>query len=267
LNKLSFVISGRNDNYDGNFDERLIIALHKNIEKLPEAEFIFVEWNPYLNRTLTSEKLKEEFDGLVKCYVVHPKYHKYYCSIDGFLEYPAKNVGVRRASGEFIGCMNSDIIFCPNLVEHLQRHLKGDVLYRATRVDIENSYLDVKFPLPKDKILEENYGYMNAAGDFLLMHKNLWHQSTGYCEEYPWQRLHKDAYIVWLLADVRNYKVENIGTMTHWRHPSSWSNGKCRAKVGDVKWDFKKCDFKMNKKTWGLSFAEEIDIDGITWLM
>ncbi len=267
MTKLSFVISGRNDNYDGNFDERLINALHKNIESLPHAEFIFVEWNPYTDRTLVSEKLREEFGDLVKSYVVHPDHHKYYCSIDGFLEYPAKNVGVRKAAGEFIGCINSDIIFCPDLVESLNKTLKSNTLYRATRIDIKNNYLDVKFPLPKDKILEENYGAMNAAGDFLLMHKTLWNQSTGYCEEFPWQRLHKDAYIVWLLSNVRNYAIENIGAMTHWRHPSSWSNGKCRAKVGDVQWDFKLCDYKVNKKTWGLDFTEEVDKNGITWLV
>jgi len=265
--QLSFVVSGRNDNYDGNFDERLTIALEHNIESLPTAEFIFVEWNPYLDRPLTSEKLRDHFGDKIRYFVVHPKYHKYYCSIDEFLEYPAKNVGVKRAKGEFIGCINSDIIFCPDLVESLGNKLAPNILYRATRIDIRHDYLRVVFPFHSKYILEKNYGYMNAAGDFLLMHKCLWHAATGYCEEYPWQRLHKDAYIVYLLSDIKKFKVKNIGSMTHWRHPSSWSNGKCRAKVGDVNWDFTLCDFRVNKKTWGLSFAREIDKDGITWLM
>jgi len=265
--RLSFVISGRNDNYDGNFDERLTIALDRNIKSLPDAEFIFVEWNPYLDRPLTSEKLDKEFGDRVRYYVVHPKYHKYYCSIDEFLEYPAKNVGIRKSTGQFIGCINSDIIFCPDLVESLKGHLKGNVLYRATRIDIHQDYLDVNFPLKEKYSLEENYGYMNAAGDFLLMSNGMWQQATGYCEEYPWQRLHKDAYIVFLLADVRRFAVQNIGAMTHWRHPSSWSNGKCRARVGDVYWEFKDCDYKVNKKTWGLSFTKEEKRGAITWLV
>lgn len=268
MRKFTFITTGRNDAYDGNFNERLSIALRRNLKSFPDAEFIFVEWNSYLDRPLVSTKLKKFFGDRVKYYIVHPKYHKYYCNIDGFLEYPPKNVGVRRATGDYICCTNSDIIFCPDLVHNLKtKQLRDDVLYRATRIDIRQDYLHVVFPLHRKFILEENYGPMNAAGDFLLMHKDLWMSSTGYCEEYPWQRLHKDAYIVHLLSEVRGHKVENIGAMTHWRHPSSWSNGKCRAKVGDVYWDFKECDYKKNKDTWGLSFAKEVEENGLIWLV
>jgi glycosyltransferase involved in cell wall biosynthesis len=266
--KLSFITTGRNDNYDGNFIERLSTALRRNIKSLPDAEFIFVEWNPFLDRPLVCEELKKIFRDRVRYYVVHPKYHKYYCNIDEFLEYPAKNVGVRHATGEYICCTNSDIVFCPDLVHSLKTgQLSPIALYRATRIDIRLDYLHVTFPLQDKYILEKNYGPTNAAGDFLLMHKNLWKESTAYCEEFPWQRLHKDAFIVFLLSNVRGHKVENIGAITHWRHPSSWSNGRCRAKIGDVNWNFQKCGYKKNKDTWGLSFAEEEDRDGIIWLV
>ena len=265
--KFSFIVTGRNDSYDGNFNERLSIALRRNIKSFPEAEFIFVEWNPYLDHPLVCTKLKNLFGDRIKYYVVHPKYHKYYCNIDGFLEYPPKNVGVRRATGEYLCCTNSDIIFCPDLVNTLKtKKLDPAILYRATRIDISPEYLHVAFPLPKEHKLEENYGPTNAAGDFLLMHRDLWFETTAYCEEYPWQRLHKDAQIVYLL-DRRGHRIENIGSMTHWRHPSSWSNGKCRAKVGDVNWNFQECGYKKNKSTWGLTFAEEVNEDGIIWLV
>lgn len=266
--KFSFIVSGRNDGYDGNFTERLIIALRRNIKSFPDAEFIFVEWNSYIDRPLVSAKLKRVYGDRIKYYVVHPNYHKYYCNIDGFLEYPAKNVGVRRATGEYICCTNSDIIFCPDMVNFLNTvPLNKEYLYRAARIDIRRDYLNVAFPLHRKYILEENYGPMNAAGDFLLMHKDLWINNTAYCEEFPWQRLHKDAQIVWLISEVQRHKVVNVGSMTHWRHPSSWSNGKCRAKVGDVNWEFMKCDYRKNKDTWGLSFAQEVEKDGFIWLM
>jgi len=145
--------------------------------------------------------------------------------------------------------------------------LEDNILYRAARIDINPEYLNVSFPLHPKYILEKNSGYTNAAGDFLLMHRDMWYNATGYCEEYPWQRLHKDAQLVHLLADRRGYRVKNIGTMTHWRHASSWSNGKCRAKVGDTMWNIRDCAYERNKKTWGLTFADERDIDGITWLV
>lgn len=266
MKKLSFVVTGRNDNYDGNFDDRLAIALKRNIKSLPDAEFIFVEWNPFLDRPLTSERLKRFFGDRVRYFVVHPKYHETYCTIDGFLEYPAKNVGIRHAEGDFIGCINSDIIFCPDIVDCLKSTLKNNTLYRAARIDIKPDYLNVTFPLQKKYVLGENYGATNAAGDFLLMHRDLWFESTGYCEDFPEQRLHKDAFIVYLLADLKKLPIANIGAITHWRHPSSWSNGFCRSKVGDVRWDFKKCGYIKNKDTWGLSFAKKIDKGGIIWL-
>lgn len=266
MNRLSFVVTGRNDNYDGNFDDRLAVALTKNIRSFPEAEFIFVEWNPYMNRELTSHKLQKIFDKRVKYFVVHPKYHNKYCTIDGFLEYPAKNVGIRRAAGAFIGCINSDIVFCPDLVDKLKGELKNNILYRATRIDIKPDNLDISFPLRNDIKLETNYGPTNAAGDFLLMHKDLWALATGYCEEFPAQRLHKDAFIVYLLADKKKLPIINIGSITHWRHPSSWSNGFCRGKVGDIRWDYKVSGFEKNKDTWGLTFAKETKKDGLIWL-
>lgn len=266
MNRLSFVVTGRNDDYDGNFDDRLITALSKNIASFPAAEFIFVEWNPYMDRALTSQKLRKVFGDRVRYFVVHPKYHEKYCTIDGFLEYPAKNVGVRKANGKYIGCINSDVVFCPDIVQKINGELRNHVLYRAARIDIKLEYMDIKFPLSKDYILGTNYGPTNAAGDFLLMHKDLWALSTGYCEEFPAQRLHKDAFIVYLLAEVRKFPVINIGSITHWRHPSSWSNGFCRGKVGDTKWDFKSCGYEKNVSTWGLTFAKEIKKEGLIWL-
>ena len=264
--KLSIIVTGRNDDYDGNFDERLAIALSNNIKSLPDAEFIFVEWNPYLNKPLTCSKLSNILGDRVKYYVVHPKYHERYCTIDGFLEYPAKNVGVRKSSRDFIICTNSDITFAPDLVERLTGSLNEKTVYRATRIDIMLGYKYVQFPLPAKMVLGRSYGLTDASGDFLMLDKGTWNDITGYCEEFPEQRLHKDSFLVHILVNKMKLPVDVIGSMTHWRHPSSWSNGFCRSKVGDPKWDFTKAYYIRNKDTWGLSFTNEINRDGITWL-
>lgn len=266
MSSLSFIVTGRNDDYDQNFDDRLTVSLGRNINNLPDAEFIFVEWNPYLDKPLTSEKLMKVFGDRIKYYVVHPKYHDRYCLIDGFLEYPAKNVGIRHASGDFIGCINSDIIFAPDLIESLNGPLNNRTLYRATRIDIQLDYLQVCFPLHKKFIIGASFGPTDAAGDFLFMDRTSWFEATGYCEEFPEQRLHKDSFIVDILRKRYNYPVMNIGSMTHWRHPSSWSNGFRRGKVGDVHWDYWKSGYEKNKNTWGLTFATETIKSGITWL-
>jgi hypothetical protein len=265
--KLSIIITGRNDNYDVDFDDRLIIALSHNLKNLPDAEFIFVEWNPYMDRPLVCDKLKREYGKRIKYYVAHPKWHEKYCLFDGFNEYPAKNIGIKRASGKFILSMNSDVILYPELANYIKNNdLKEGILYRAIRVDIHSHYRDVSFPLNGRYILEENGGPTNASGDFLLMDKKTWHNATGYCEDFPSQRLHKDSFIIWLLNTRQKLPLQVIGKITHWRHPSSWSNGFKRDKVGDRNWDFTKTGWTKNNSMWGLSFAREINRDGIIWL-
>jgi len=266
--KISIVITGRNDNYDGDFDERLALSLSFNMKSLPEAEFIFVEWNPYLDRELTSHKLMKVFGDRLKCYVVHPKYHDQYYKNDGFLEYPAKNVGIRKSTGDFILCTNSDVVYAPETVLKMKSFLKKKVIYRAERIDIRADYKRVHFPINPKFILEYNKGVTNACGDFLMLDRDTWNEITGYCEEFPCQRLHKDSLIVHQLLEEFKMPVEYLGFITHWRHKSSWSNGfvPCH-RLGDEHWDWKKSGYVRNKPTWGLTFAKEEVIDGLTWLI
>jgi hypothetical protein len=264
--KLSVIVTGRNDNYDGDFDERLCIALSQNIKSLPDAEFIFVEWNSYTDRPLVCSRLKKIFSTRVKYYAVDPKYHDKYCTIDGFLEYPPKNVGIRRASGDFIISTNSDVVFCPDLVDNLKKaDLDKKAIYRASRIDIPITCRYVTFPLSPELVLEEFSGPTNACGDFLMLSRDVWHKSTGYCEEFPAQRLHKDSEMVCRLVD-QGRDIVYVGAVTHWRHKSSWVNGFTQI-CGDVNWDYRKTGFTKNVDTWGLTYTREIERDGITWLV
>jgi hypothetical protein len=264
--KFSLVTIGRNDDYDGNFTERLAYALSQNIYQLPNEEFIFVEWNPIMDKPLVCEELKNIFADRIQYYVAHPKFHPDYCTIYPFIEYPAKNIGIRRATGDFIISMNSDVILTPELIDKLKRPLLPRIVYRADRIDLKFEYQRVKFPLDPRYVIESCKGLYNACGDFLCLDRDSWNKTRSYCEEFPQQRLHKDSQFVWLLTGLHNLKVDYIGSVTHWRHPSSWSNGYCRTDVGNIQWDFKKAGFVRNKPTWGLSFAQEINRDGIIWL-
>lgn len=262
---LSIVVTGRNDNYDGDFNDRLSLAINRNLKSLPDAEFIFVEWNPYMDRPLVCEELQKIFKDRIKYYAVHPKFHEAYCTFDEFNEYPAKNVGIRRAKGKFIACVNSDIIFDPQLVENLRRVSETNIVYRASRIDIRPDYKYVRFPLLPKFILGRYTGPTDACGDFTMTDRDTWVRFTGYCEEFPEQRLHKDSLMVHLFTS-DGLPIRMIGSATHWRHPSSWANGFRRPKVGDTKWDFRKSGYKRNKFTWGLANADEVERNGIIWL-
>jgi len=274
-NGLSIVVTGRNDNYDGNFDDRLIRALSRNILYLPDAEFIYVEWNPISDKTPLANKIKSLLPK-VKCYVVHPKFNKTYCTIDEFLEYPAKNVGIRKACKDYILCTNSDVIISPQVANSMRfSKLDKNVVYRATRVDISIDNLDVVFPIPEKDILGLNEPAgntplslpTNASGDFTMVHKDAWNRITGYCEEFPGQRIYKDGLAIYLLMKNNGMSWKNLGQISHWRHASSWSSlYHKRAKVGDIHWNYMKTDFTRNKDSWGLIEAVEEERDGVIWL-
>jgi len=135
------------------------------------------------------------------------------------LEYTGKNVGIRRANGEFILVTNPDIIFSSELFKFFSsKTLSQSRLYRVDRYD-------VKSPIPKFENLSDlqsycennvtmvfsglgiydlRYGssikqkaiymlrrikylpnyppHLYAPGDFLLMHRDDWHMIGGFAE-------------------------------------------------------------------------------------
>ncbi len=149
---LSVVISGRNDNYGGDFLQRLqrfVDRLHFLVErhKLP-AELILVNYNPIPDR----EGLRELIDW--------PQTREYLCirilSVSAaiheelvrsgarkhvpLLEFPAKNAGILRARAPFVLATNADILFSDRLVAFIaERSLEKGVLYRTDRLDFDSA--------------------------------------------------------------------------------------------------------------------------------
>jgi len=143
---LSLVLTGRNDNYGGDFRNRLhhcISNAHKQLKNAGiMAEIIFVNYNPVENNEPVERFLEwPESDGQVSIRIITiPNSIHQSLVADGLrkdvpvLEYLGKNAGIRRAKGEFILSMNPDIILTKSLVNELKQ-LKRDSYYRANRVD------------------------------------------------------------------------------------------------------------------------------------
>ncbi len=138
---LSIVVTGRNDNYGGRFILNLRQFLLNTSRLLPEAEIILVEWNPPRERAGLRAVWPEGVRG--KIITVPPEIN----AIDNprdlaLLEYRAKNVGIRRAQGDFILATNSDTIVSPALAAEIKGPLDPDTYYRSNRTDIR--------PLPEE---------------------------------------------------------------------------------------------------------------------
>ncbi len=235
---LSIVVAARNDDYGGNFLHRMQIFLNNQIHfwqkyKL-NAELIIVEWNPPQDRPRLKDVLKwsDKINfGSVKIIEVPESIH---LKIPGsnrikFFEYLAKNVGVRRAVGEFILSTNSDLLYSEELIRcFAEKKLEKNAFYRIDRHDFGGNILiplDIsaaeQLELAKKNIylIHNNFGgaflkgenklswrnlrrqltylknkikfypiepiYMNAAGDFFLMHRDSWRELRGFPEIAP----------------------------------------------------------------------------------
>jgi hypothetical protein len=142
---LSVVLAGRNDNYGGNFAERLqdcVRALAKELSHLNgRSEVIFVNYNPLPAPSVSDFIHWPAGNGRVSFQVlnVSEQVHRHLLGNNPdrnlpMLEFPAKNIGIRRAKGEFILSTNADIILPEGFAAHL-KNLRADCYYRADRFD------------------------------------------------------------------------------------------------------------------------------------
>jgi hypothetical protein len=209
---ISIIITGRNDDFGGDFNTRLFRALEFNHHHLAARgvthEFVVVEWRPVSGKPWLAEVLADRYPTLVpevlNCVVSDVGYHEAY-SLNPklqFQEFIAKNVGIRRCRGRYILTTNTDIYLSRGVLHLLQhRMLKPGVLYRTPRIDLKDNIdcEDIEWDVLED---ERNYDtvntiraplYTNASGDFLLLDRETYHRVRGFNEVYRVAKVHMDS--------------------------------------------------------------------------
>ena len=146
---ISFVLAARNDDYGGDFRlrfQRCINVLLPLIEKHGlDAELVIVEWNPPLYKELLMDAVlwpPSIRNVPVRIIIVQGVIHNQIPSSDrmGMFEFIAKNVGVRRAQGDYVIVTNPDILFSEELIKTLaELPLSPRNFYRVDRFDFEGS--------------------------------------------------------------------------------------------------------------------------------
>ena len=162
---VSFVTVSRNDNHGGDLNARsqaFIGALLTQAGRHRVAiELVLVEWNPPIDR----KSLADEFDWsainefcTVRIITVPPALHARYLHSSQLPLYQmiGKNVGIRRARGQFIAATNIDIIFDNDFFNKLaRRKLIEETCYVANRSDVDQ-------PFPFNASLEEMLEYCRS---------------------------------------------------------------------------------------------------------
>src|SRR5204863_188313 len=127
----------------------------------PCSELILVEWNPPAGKPGLVTALRWPSNTgpcQVRIIQVPPELHRRYRHAEALPLYQmiAKNVGIRRARGQFILATNIDILFSSELAAFLaERKLERGRMYRIDRHDAMSG-------VPVDASIEDQLGYCRS---------------------------------------------------------------------------------------------------------
>lgn len=158
---LSVVVTTRNDNHGGNPLGRFQAFINCLIAQCRrvglQAELIVVEWNPPVDRPPLRNVLTWPVDPLLEIRIIQvpPALHATLNHADALplFQMIAKNVGIRRARGEFVLSTNIDILLSNALIDTIaSRKLQPGVMYRVDRHDVDTD-------VPVDGALDQQLDY------------------------------------------------------------------------------------------------------------
>lgn len=287
---LSIVVTGRNDGYGGDFTARFLRTLRFNHERLTDAgvphEFVLVEWAPPADRPHLVDLVEREIPGMaeaIRTYLVDRRYQQA-CTLNPqlkYMEYLAKNAGIRRARGQFVLATNTDIYLSKGIVDSLARQAFAPrIVYRALRIDVrlgtDESHVD--WAMLED---ERNHHphrriepplYAGGSGDFILLDRDTFHALRGFNEVYRLARAGVDVNFL-VKAYSSGVPIADCGApVYHTNHVGSYQLSK-RTVQGDAaqatwgtRWAPRAVVYE-NPDTWGLAAApEHQDRPGVTTL-
>ena len=151
---LSLVVTARNDDHGSDFLRRMQLFVTGWIAqarryRIP-SELIIVEWNPPPGRPRLNDVLRwpPDFGPCeVRLIEVPPELHARYPHSGALPLYQmiGKNVGIRRARGQFVLATNIDILFSDELAQYLAAHrLERGRMYRIDRHDAMSGVPDAR---------------------------------------------------------------------------------------------------------------------------
>jgi hypothetical protein len=281
---VSIVLTGRNDEYGVDFRTRFLRTLAFNYRELTDRgvsfEIVFIEWAPEPGRQLLIDIVLDTIpalrDGRTFRGIVVDRRYQEALSLNPrleYLEFLAKNVGIRRAAGEYVLATNCDVFFGRRVLEVLEEGaLEPRVLYRAARHDlkltVDTSRVD--WSLLEDPVNLEGPPHVlkpplmgGGTGDFMLLDRSSFQALGGFNEVYRVARIGIDQNFV-VKALSAGLSVRDIGgPVYHVNHPGSYKltrdafkGREHEAPYGDIRWHSRGVVY-VNPPTWGLATALE----------
>ena len=289
---LSIVLTGRNDGYGGDFVARFARTLRFNHQQLVARsiphEVVFIEWAPPADRPSLRDVLLETAAEInrdvLSWYVVAPEYQTV-LSLNPrleYLEFLAKNAGVRRARGRFVLTSNCDVYFGRRVLDAIAGgELKPRALYRAPRHDLNLSATSV----PTWETLEDPANLAgpahvlkppfmgSATGDFAMLDRESFHVIRGFNEVYRVARIGIDRNLLvkvlssgFTIADIGGPVYHENHEGSYRLNPRAYEGRETEAPWGDRRWHSGGVSY-VNPPTWGLERAPtRQDAEGVVRL-
>jgi len=207
--KISAVIVSRNDGYGGHLNERATYCFNSAIDTYDEV--IYVDWNSETHSLLYDIKDNIQFKGNFKHIVITPEVASLLTNNDlhaqKCCEVLARNIGLRRATGDWLVSTNIDIIHPKrNELEDTLNNADSKTLYTIGRRHISwniiKDYHNGEIIFDKWKELREYYvnnspeslhladsvkgdpySLISCCGDYQIATKEIWNAIKGFEEE------------------------------------------------------------------------------------
>jgi len=211
--KITAVIISRNDNYGGHLNERATYAINSAINTYDEV--IYVDWNSPTHSLLWDIKDNLQLKGNLKHFIITPEIASYLTNnnpdVQKCCEVLARNIGIRRATGDYIVSTNIDIIHPKRediesiindsdnntMITLSRREVTWDIIKEFHGGEMKfqewDKLRDYIYVNSEERIYEEktvtgdDYSLINCCGDFQIAPKHIWDEIKGFEEEliYP----------------------------------------------------------------------------------
>ena len=205
--KISAVIVSRNDGYGGHLNERATYCFNSAIDTYDEV--IYVDWNSPTHSLLYDIRDNIQFKGNFKHIVISPVARlkpilrpnaQKCCEVLG------RNIGLRRATGDYLVSTNIDIIHpkrdqLEETIAQLDIRSFYTISRRHTDWDIIKAFHNDEIPFSEWKSLREylitnseerhfeettvsgdNYSIINCCGDYQIAFREIWNEIRGFEE-------------------------------------------------------------------------------------
>ena len=151
---VSFVVTARNDNYGGNWTNRInafikVLIHQTNRVSLP-CELVFVEYNPPADKKHIYEELSIVDNKFltIRFITVPREFHQKLPDHEKVTvcEFIGKNIGMRRSKADWIVATNPDVLYSDELFDFFaQKNLNTQHFYRINRSDLSVDWIDPQY--------------------------------------------------------------------------------------------------------------------------